>query len=431
MIIKKVAISQINPAPYNPRINLKPGDAEYEKLKQSISTFGYVEPLVWNEKTGTLISGHQRYKVLIEQGATEIEVSVVDLPLEKEKALNLALNKIQGRWDNDRLAELLIDLQSLPDFDVGLTGFDNAEISEILDGFNEVEGDDDFDFEETVNSIEEPITRPGDLIILGKHKIICGDSSEPDVLERLIGNDKIQLLHTDPPYNVDYYGGNRPKGDTRPKKHKTWERIYHDNMTQEDYEVWLKKILNNASQYLDSGAPFYVWNGHRQFGPMSVMLGALGFNVSCVITWGKPSFAIGYGDYNQQTEFCLYGWKRENGAHKWYGPTNESTLWNITRDATKNYIHPTQKPLAIPQRAIKNSSLRGDLVLDLFLGSGSTLIAAELLNRACYGVELDPRYCDGIVRRYIHYVGINNISQELREKYVTKEAEYGNQEASI
>ncbi|MEI6092632.1 MAG: ParB N-terminal domain-containing protein, partial [bacterium] len=263
MIIKKVAISQINPAPYNPRVDLKPGDAEYEKLKQSIASFGYVEPLVWNEKTGTLISGHQRYKILIEQGLTEIEVSVVSLSLEKEKTLNLALNRIQGRWDNDKLAELLIDLQSLPDFDVGLTGFDQVEISKILDGFNEDKDDDDFDFEGTVNAIDEPVTKLGDLITLGKHKIICGDSSDPEVLHQLIGSDKIQLLHTDPPYNVDYYGGNRPKGNSRPKKHKTWERIYHDNMTQEDYETWLKKIIDNASPYLDSGSPFYVWNGHR------------------------------------------------------------------------------------------------------------------------------------------------------------------------
>ncbi|MCX6113168.1 MAG: DNA modification methylase [Proteobacteria bacterium] len=431
MLIKTIPLKKINPAPYNPRINLKPGDVEYEKLRQSINTFGYVEPLVWNERTGTLVSGHQRFKILQEQGLDDVEVSVVDLPIGKEKALNLALNKIRGSWDNDKLAELIIDIQSLPDFDVSLTGFDTVEISELLDNFNEVKDDDDFDFDAVVDSIERPITQLGDIINLGRHKIICGDSSNPEVLKQLIGDKKIQLLHTDPPYNVNYYGGNRPTDSSRPKNHKLWEQIYNDNMSQSEYESWLKTILTNISEYMDSGAIFYIWNGFRQFGPMSSMLDGLGFNVSCVITWAKQNFAIGYGDYNQQTEFCLYGWKKDNGAHRWYGPTNESTLWAISRDTTKNYIHPTQKPLAIPQRAIKNSSVREDLVLDLFLGSGSTLIASEAMNRTCYGVELDPRYCDGVVRRYINYVGINNISKELRDKYVVQEKDNGIREKTV
>lgn len=424
MNIKTIPLKDINPAPYNPRADLKPGDPDYEKLRNSLNTFGYVEPLVWNQQTGTLVSGHQRFKILQEQGLDEVEVSVVNLSLEKEKALNIALNKIQGRWDNDRLAAVLTELQSIPDFDVSLTGFDNIELSDLLDSFNTAKEDDEFDFDSVVNSIEEPITQIGDIIELGPHRIICGDSSDLEVIGRLIGNKKIQLLHTDPPYNVNYYGGNRPTDSARPKNHKLWQQIYNDNMSQAEYETWLKNILTNVAKYMDTGATFYIWNGHRQFGPMHSMLTALGFNVSCVITWAKPTFAIGYGDYNQQTEFCLYGWKQDSGAHKWYGPTNESTLWTISRDTTKNYIHPTQKPLAIPERAIKNSSVREGLVLDLFLGSGSTLIAAEAMNRNCYGVELDPKYCDGIVRRYINYVGIDNVSFELKEKYVKQDKQY-------
>ncbi|MCX6112635.1 MAG: ParB N-terminal domain-containing protein, partial [Proteobacteria bacterium] len=170
MNIKTIPLKDINPAPYNPRVDLKPGHPDYEKLKQSINSFGYVEPMVWNERTGTLVSGHQRFKILQEQGLDAVEVSVVDLPIGKEKALNLALNKIRGSWDNNKLAELLIDLQSMPDFDVSLTGFDNIEISELLDNFNEVKDDDDFDFDAVVNSIEKPITQLGDIINLGAHK---------------------------------------------------------------------------------------------------------------------------------------------------------------------------------------------------------------------------------------------------------------------
>jgi DNA modification methylase len=155
---------------------------------------------------------------------------------------------------------------------------------------------------------------------------------------------------------------------------------------------------------------------------MYLMLKELEVHVSAVITWAKPNFAIGYGDYNQATEFALYGWLEYNGSHAWYGPTNESTLWEIKRDPTRSYSHPTQKPLALAQRAIRNSSKRGDLVLDLFLGSGSTLIAAESLERRCFGMEIDPRYVDGIVRRYMAFVGLEKVSEEIKSRYLAREA---------
>jgi DNA modification methylase len=419
MEICKIPVSKINPAPYNPRLDLKPGDKEYEKLKDSIASFGYVEPLVWNKRTKTLVSGHQRLKILIEQGEEEVEVSVVDLPVKKEKALNLVLNKVRGEWDQDKLAVLLEELQKTPDFEIGLTGFDASEISQILDRYGEHNNADDFDFGAALEAIESPVTREGDLIELGPHGILCGDSSKPDHLKRLLTDSRVHLLHTDPPYNVDYYGGNRPNASSRPAKHKLWDRIYSDNMSQEEYEKWFKVILTNATPFLAAGSPIYIWNGHRQFGPMHKMLKELGFHVSCVITWAKESFSLGFGDYNQRTEFCLYGWKADNGAHLWYGPNNESTLWEIHRDLTKGYRHPTQKPIAIAQRAICNSSKRGDVVLDLFLGSGSSLIAAESLERRCFGIEIDPRYCDAIVRRFIAFVGIDRVDSKIVAKYAS------------
>ena len=416
MLIKKVSLSQINPAPYNSRVDLTPEDPEYQKLDRSIKNFGYVDPIIWNCQTGNLVGGHQRLKILVAQGLTEIDVSVVDLSLIKEKALNLALNKIGNKWDDDKLSPILDELNNCSEIDILLTGFDLPEISEILDRSIESE-DDDFDFDDAIKDIEESVTQEGNLIELGDHRILCGDSSSADDIKLLLGEEKINLIHSDPPYNVSYYGGDRPNKKSRPSNHKLWDRIYSDDMSQDDYEKWLKTIVSNISPYLAEGAPVYIWNGHRQFGPMHQMLTDLDFHISCVITWAKEQFAFGHGDYHQKTEFCLYGWKKENGAHIWYGPNNENTLWEIHRDPTKNYIHPTQKPMAIPQRAIKNSSKRGDIVLDMFLGSGSTLIAAESLGRRCLGLEIDPKYCDGIVKRYIAFVGIDNVSKKIREKY--------------
>lgn len=418
MKIRKIPITQINPAPYNPRVDLAPSDPEYRRLEKSMTTFGYVEPLVWNERDKTLISGHQRLKILIAQGKKEVEVSVVDLPLKKEKALNIALNKITGRWDEEKLSDLLSELSQIPDFDMDLTGFEALEISELFDSYGDGEEEDDFDFDACVESIKKPITKPGDLIELGPHRVLCGDSSNPEHIKLLLGNSKVSLVHIDPPYNVDYYGGNRPRTKAKAKKSCQWERIRSDNMDQADYEKWLRTIFTNILPYLAKGAPFYCWNGFRQFGYMNDMLSELKFHVAAVITWAKPNFSISYADYNQQTEFCLYGWRKDNGAHIWHGPTNETTLWEVKRDPVKDYIHPTQKPVALGRRAMRNSSQRGDLVLDMFLGSGSTLIAAESLERRCFGLEIDPRYCDAIVRRYIAYIGQDKVSRELSRKYL-------------
>lgn len=422
MEIKKMQISQIAKADYNPRVELKPGDPAYEKLKNSIQTFGFCEPLIFNRTTGHLVGGHQRLTVLEDLGYTEAEVVVVDLPLEQEKALNLALNKIQGDWDEGKLALLLDELTKAPEFDVGLTGFETEEISDILDRALNADSPQDteenFDVEEALDLENPAITQPGDLIELGNHRLLCGDSGKLSALRTLIGDNKVHLFFTDPPYNVDYSNDNRPQPKkARPKQSQQWKKIYCDNLNQNEYIKWLGVVLRNASKFLAAGAPVYIWNGHRQFGPMHQLLDSIGIKVSCVITWAKESISIGWGDYNQQTEFCLYSWLEDNGAHKWYGSANESTLWQIHRDPTKEYKHPTQKPLELAERAMRNSSLRGQTVLDTFLGSGTTLIAAEKLSRRCFGIEIDAHYCDVIVRRWIAFVGIDNAPQNLIEKY--------------
>jgi DNA modification methylase len=415
--IQTIPLSQINPAEYNPRIDLKPGDREYEQIRRSLEEFDCVVPLLWNKRSGNLVGGHQRLKVLIAQGRTEIEVSVVDLPMEKEKALNVTLNKAQGRWDEGKLAVLLDELCKVPDFDVKITGFDDVEIGRLLNGL-EKSSSDELDAEQEAGKIIKPVTCRGDLIELGTHRLLCGDSASAEDVGRLMNGLKASMVNTDPPYNVSYYGGHRPRADARPKKCKQWEGIYFDDMPQEEYEQWLRGIFRNMANVLEEKGVVYVWNGHRQFGPMHRMLWDMGVLVSCVITWVKERFSIGYGDYNQQSEFCLYGWKEGEGKHRWYGPTNESTVWEVSRDDTKTYDHPTQKPVELATRAIRNSSRKGEIVLDLFLGSGSTLIASEGLNRRCFGLELDPRYCDVIVRRYIKFAGIGKVDSAVVEKYM-------------
>lgn len=422
LTLRRIPIKKINPAPYNPRIDLQPGDVDYEKLKRSIDEFGCVEPLVWNPRTGHLVGGHQRFKILVARGDRDVEVSVVSLSLEREKALNIALNKIQGDWDEDRLAALLRELSALPDFDVSLTGFDAADLSALFDrnASTDASDEDGFDLADAVDAAEAlpPVTKPGECIHLGEHRLLCGDSSKPDHQALLLdGWGSADLLFTDPPYNVDYYGGNRPTPKkARPKPSRNWKRIYSDNLSQGDYEKWFRGIIENAFPRLSEGASFYIWNGHRQFGPMHQMLCQLKARVSCVITWAKECFAIGYGDYNQQTEFCLYGWKSD-ASHRWYGPTNESTLWQINRDRTVEYRHPTQKPIALAARAVRNSTQRGDLVLDLFTGSGSTLMAADRLERRFAGIEIDSRYCDAIVRRYLASASASPKLAKLRQRY--------------
>ena len=423
VVVSRVSVEKIKPAPYNPRVELKPGDYRYEHLKKSLDKFGCVEPLVWNRRTGHLVGGHQRLNVLLAQGATEVEVSVVDLSLEDEKALNVALNKITGDWDDEKLADLLSEFAQMPDFDFGGIGFLDDEVSDFLNGLgdddSETEVDeDDFDADETAHGIADPITQPGNLIELGPHRLLCGDSSKAEAFETLLNGRVFDLIYTDPPYNVNYYGGNRPTpAKARPKQSRQWMHIYCDNQTQEEYEKWLQSVLGNLCGHAGEGAPFYVWNGHRQFGPMHQILSSLGLRVSCVITWAKPNFAIGYGDYNQQTEFCLYGWRQNGGSHRWYGPTNESTLWEEKRDCTKEYRHPTQKPVALAARALRNSSRKRDLVADAFLGSGTTLMAAQQLGRVCYGIEIAPHYCDAIAIRYASMFGWENVPAAYREKY--------------
>ena len=409
-----MAIDKIKFASYNAR---KMKSAEFKKLKKSIETYKCYEPLIVNCRTWHVVGGNQRLRALIELGYKEVDVVIVNLSLEQEKLLNLALNRIQGEWDFDKLPSLIDELAKISQIDLSLSGFDSFEIDKLLEGFREQKDPDDFDFDATIATIKEPITKKGDIVQLNNHLIMCGDCASEADMDALMKNAKIDLVHTDPPYGCAYLAQNRPDLQARPKKSKRWEKLYKDDLNEKEYEEWIRSVLNNLRRYLKDGASAYIWNGHAKFYFVHQVLKELGFHISTVITWAKPTFAISYGDYNQQTEFCLFSWLK-NGPHKWYGPTNESNLWEIARDKVSERIHPTQKSVLLPARAIQNSSVRGDIVFDGFLGSGSTLIAAETLGRRCYGMDVEAKYIDGIILRYISFVGKENVSPELVAKYL-------------
>lgn len=384
MNIQKIKIDKLIPATYNPRKNLKPSDAEYVKIKNSIEKFGFVSPLVIN-KDMTVIGGHQRLKVLKEMGIVEVECIIVDLDKTNEKALNIALNKIQGDWDEEKLEALLQELK-LEDFDTNLTGFDFDEVDEILKDVNGSK-EDDFDVDSAYEEIEESITKPGDVWILGKHRLMCGDSAQKEDVMRLMNNQDADMLLTDPPYNVDYVG-------------KTSEalKIKNDNMSDNQFYEFLKKVFENMYSVTKEGASIYVFHADTEGLNFRKAFKDAGYKLAECLIWKKDCFVMGRQDYQWQHEPILYGWK-EGAAHHFINDRTQSTILEFDRPRQSS-LHPTMKPIDLVARLLKNSSKENDKILDLFWGSGSTIIAAEQLNRNCYTMELDPKYCDVIVKRW-------------------------------
>lgn len=387
MNIEKKNVKDLLPADYNPRKDLKPGDPEYEKLKRSIEQFGYVEPVIWNEKTGRVVGGHQRLKVLTDMGITEVDVVVVDMDTEKEKALNIALNKISGEWDTEKLALVIADLQGT-DFDVSLTGFDPEELEDLFR--DDVKGgvkEDDFDVEA---ELQKPtFSKAGDLWMLGEHRLFCGDSTKPETFDLLMNGKKANLVVTDPPYNVDYKG--------------SAGKIKNDSMAEDQFEQFLLAAYQQMEAAMADDASIYVFHSDSHGLAFRKAFEEAGFYLSGCCIWKKQSLVLGRSPYQWQHEPVLFGWKKK-GKHQWYTGRKESTIWEFDKPK-KNKDHPTMKPIALVSYPIMNSTMTGCLVLDPFGGSGSNLIACEQTGRVCYTVELDEKFCDVIVRRYIEQVG--------------------------
>lgn len=398
MQIKRMPVTALKPAKYNPRKDLKPGDPAYEKIKRSLQDFGYVDPVIWNEVTGNIVGGHQRFKVLTAEGATEIDCVVVHIENpQDEKALNIALNKAVGEWEPKALADLLSDLQ-LTGYDLGATGFDAAEVDELFSKVHDkdVKDDDtDLDPEEIT-----PFVKEGDLWTLGRHRMLCGDATSEDDLNHLMGDVKANLIVTDPPYNVSYESADG-------------KSIQNDSMADSAFYEFLLSAFRNWLPHLAEGASAYIFHADTEGLNFRRAFKEAGFHISGVCIWVKNSLVLGRSPYQWQHEPVLYGWL-PNGKHKWFADRKQTTIWNYDKPKHSKE-HPTMKPIPLLAYPIKNSSAPNGVVLDTFGGSGSTLIACEQTDRICYTTEIDPRYASVIVQRYVELIGSTEKATVLRD----------------
>lgn len=412
MQIEKIAIERLIPSDYNPRKNLKPGDPEYDKLKRSIEEFGYVEPIIWNKKTKRVVGGHQRLKVLQEMGMKEVDCVLVELDEEKEKALNVALNKISGDWDKDKLVLIIEDLQGV-DFDVSLTGFDTAELDELFkDTLKEGIGDDNFDLTSALE--EAAFVKQGDLWTVGKHRLLCGDATDKVAVAALMNGRKANLVLTDPPYAVSF-------------KSASGLSMMNDSMKQDEFYNFLLAAFTNMADSLEAGGSAYVFHADTEGLNFRKAFIEAGFHLSGVCIWSKNSFVMGRSPYQWKHEPILFGWLK-GGKHRWYAGRGESTVWNYDRPK-RNDNHPTSKPVELLAYPIMNSTQSNSIVLDLFGGSGSTMIACEQTDRICYMQELDEKYASVILRRYVEFKGkdedvfVVRDGQKLYYRELVKEVE--------
>ena len=380
--LKMLPVSVLKPAEYNPRKKLKKGDKEYKKIENSIREFGFADPLVVNADM-TIIGGHQRLTVAIDLGYTEVPCAVVDVDKTREKALNIALNKITGAWDDQMLADLLKDLENV-NFNLEFTGFEAPEIGQLFSNiYDKKVKEDNFDVD---SELKQPtFSKPGDIWHLGKHRVICGDSTKMETYERLMEGVKANLVLTDPPYNVDVQ--------------ETAGKIMNDNMSDADFYNFLLAAYQCMHDNLADDGSIYVWHADTEGLNFRKAFKDAGFYLSGCCIWKKNSLVLGRSPYQWIHEPCLFGWKQK-GKHQWYSDRKQTTVWEYDKPKSSP-DHPTMKPVTLMSYPIKNSTMTNGIVLDPFLGSGSTLIACMETDRVCYGVELDSKFCDVIVKRYI------------------------------
>lgn len=404
MELNYINISDIKPYENNPRNN----DIAVDKVAESIKEFGFKVPIIVDKDT-VIIAGHTRYKAAKKLGLKEIPIiKAEDLAPEQVQAFRIMDNKSSemASWNYEALLKEIEELK-LEDYTLELTGFELNEVESLFDEYNpkEIQEDENFDIEGELQSIEEPITKKGDMWLLGNHRLLCGDSTlESDVLKLMNGH-KAKMVFTDPPYSVNYEGG-------------TEERltIQNDNMSDSEFYNFLKSVFKNYYDLMEEGASIYVCHADTEGENFRKAYREAGLKLAECIIWVKDKFTMGRQDYHWRHEPILYGWK-EGKAHYFVDDRTQDTVWEISKPK-RNAEHPTMKPIPLCARAIKNSSKLGDIVVDLFGGSGSTLMAAEETDRVCYTMELDERYCDVIVLRYINQYDPEDVYL-LRDKVKT------------
>jgi DNA modification methylase len=394
--IEHVDIETLRPDPANPR---KIGDAELEALTRSLREYGFVQPVIALRSDNTVVGGHQRLVAARKLGIKQVPVVYVDLPLEQARLMNLALNKVSGEWDQDMLAHLIADLSKNADLDLSLSAFSEDELEKLMKSLDHREKRDRpeaFDLDAALEAAQgQHGAQRGDLFALGEHRLLCGDSTDAGDVSRLLGERRAQVAFTDPPYNVALgdHGGQQRGMRKR--------RLQNDALPPEQWEAfcrgWAKSLLDSV----DGG--LYVCMSTKEWPLVSRVLEEAGGHWSDTIIWAKDRFVLGRASYQRGYEPIWFGWREGTKAY-WCGDRDQSDVWNIARPGDSP-LHPTMKPLELVERAIGNSSRGGDVVLDLFLGSGSTLIAAERTGRACYGLEFDPKYVDVVMARWEAFAG--------------------------
>ena len=423
MKVEQWKLADVKPYEHNPRIN----DSAVDAVARSIQEFGFRQPIVVDE-AGVIIAGHTRYKAARKLGLETIPVHVAKgLTPAQVKAYRLADNRTGelSEWNFDLLPIELADLQEM-EFDLDLLGFSVDDLTKIL-GSDVKEGLTDPD--QVPEPPDDPITQQGDLWILGEHRLLCGDSSKTDDVNRLLDGAKIHLVNTDPPYNVKVEprsnnaiaAGNSSfqqthhqkmdlarhpeKSQPTTTKMRAKDRpLANDFLSDEEFDQLLDAWFGNIARVLEPGRGFYVWGGYANLGNYPPFLKKHGLYFSQGIVWDKQHPVLTRKDFMGAFELAFYGWK-EGAAHQFFGPNNAQDLWHVKKVNPQSMVHLTEKPTELAVRAIQYSSRAGENVLDLFGGSGSTLIACEQTERKAYLMELDPPYCDVIVERWEKFTG--------------------------
>ena len=360
---------------------------QINKLRSSLREFGFINPVII-DRDFNVIAGHGRIMAAKEEGINEVPCVFVDYLTEaQKKAYILADNRMamDAGWDEE-LLKVEIEALQAEDFDLSLTGFDESELAGFFDTADDAKAD-DFDVDAELE--KPPVTKSGDLWLLGNHRLLCGDSTKEESYTLLMNGKKANLVVTDPPYNVNYQG--------------TAGKIKNDNLENDKFYQFLFDAFTCMEKTMADDASIYVFHADTEGLNFRKAFADAGFYLSGTCIWKKQSLVLGRSPYQWQHEPCLFGWKK-NGKHQWYSDRKQTTIWEFDKPK-KNGDHPTMKPVPLIAYPIKNSSMSNCIVLDPFGGSGSTLIACEQTNRICHTIELDEKYCDVIVKRYIEQAG--------------------------
>ena len=386
MQIEIADINSIKPYENNPR---KLSDTAIEKVAMSLKEYGFRQPIVV-DKDRVIVAGHTRFRASKKLGLKNVPISIIDnLSEEQINAYRIADNRTaeESEWDNELLKMEIKELEA-KDFKLDLLGFNDEQLNNIL--FEEKQGLTDED--EVPETPEEPISKLGDIWKLGNHRVMCGDSTKNEDFDKLMQNEKANVVYTDPPYNINY-------GNIKHEKFKMRD-IKNDSMDKFQYREFCTKFIENLKQRCDG--IFYCWGAQGKDGRLLFTILDDYLHNSTTIMWYKDQFTLGRGKYHNQYEPCWFGWNKS--GESFIDDRKLVNVWNHKRPK-KSDLHPTMKPIELIEIGLTHSTKIDDIVLDCFLGSGSTLIACEKLNRLCYGIELDPKYCDVIIKRWENFTG--------------------------